>query len=67
MNERDDVNNWAIYRAQQILQREGMDLAKSARSFDHNAIRENGILLARAIAASLIEASAAMSNNRRVS
>ncbi|OJF98737.1 hypothetical protein [Pararhizobium antarcticum] len=60
MNQRDDINTWAIYRAQEILGREGMDLAKSARSFDHKAIRENGMLLARAIAASLIEASATM-------
>jgi hypothetical protein len=59
MQKRDDVENWAVYRAQQILMREGMDLALSARDFDNGAIRAKGKLLAMAIAASLVEASAA--------
>ncbi|CAN7257610.1 hypothetical protein [Pararhizobium sp. LjRoot238] len=58
MRKRDEVENWAVYRAQQILMREGMDLALSARDFDNNTIRAKGKLLAMAIAASLLEASA---------
>lgn len=59
MQKRDDVENWAVYRAQQILMREGMDLALSARDFDSRTVRAKGKLLAMAIAASLVEASAA--------
>lgn len=59
MQKRDDVENWAVYRAQQILMREGMDLALSARDFDTGTVRAKGKLLAMAIAASLVEASAA--------
>ncbi|CAN7279030.1 hypothetical protein LJR255_001311 [Pararhizobium sp. LjRoot255] len=58
MRKRDEVENWAVDRAQQILMREGMDLALSARDFDSNTIRAKGKLLAMAIAASLLEASA---------
>ncbi|WP_276119475.1 MULTISPECIES: hypothetical protein [Pararhizobium] len=58
MQKRDDVENWAVYRAQQILMREGMDLALSARDFDSGTVRAKGKLLAMAIAASLVEASA---------
>lgn len=58
MRKRDDVENWAVYRAQEILMREGMDLALSARDFDSTTIRAKGKLLAMAIAASLVEASA---------
>ncbi|MCV9962209.1 hypothetical protein OIU34_09890 [Pararhizobium sp. BT-229] len=58
MRKRDEVENWAVYRAQQILMREGMDLALSARDFDSGAVRAKGKLLAMAIAASLLEASA---------
>jgi hypothetical protein len=58
MRKRDEVENWAVYRAQQILMREGMDLALSARDLDSRAIRDKGKLLAMAIAASLLEASA---------
>lgn len=59
MQKRDDVENWAVYRAQQILMREGMNLALSARDTDSSMIRAKGKLLAMAIAASLVEASAA--------
>lgn len=59
MRKRDDVENWAVYRAQQILMREGMDLALSARELDSGTMRAKGKLLAMAIAASLVEASAA--------
>ena len=60
MRQRDEVENWAVCRAQQILMREGMDLALSARDFDAGTIRAKGKLLAMAIAASLLEASAAV-------
>lgn len=61
MSKRDDVENWAVFRAQQILMHEGMDLAMSARDSDSGAIRIKGKQLAMAIAASLMEASAARS------
>jgi hypothetical protein len=57
MRKRDEVENWAVNRAQQILMREGMDLALSAREFDSGTVRAKGKLLAMAIAASLVEAS----------
>ncbi|WP_275787514.1 hypothetical protein [Pararhizobium gei] len=57
MRENDDVENWAVHRAQQILMREGMDLALSARDPDTGSVRAKGKLLAMAIAASLMEAS----------
>lgn len=56
MRKRDEVENWAVNRAQQILMREGMDLALSAREFDSGTVRAKGKLLATAIAASLVEA-----------
>lgn len=58
MRKRDEVENWAVNRAQQILMREGMDLALSAREFDNGMVRAKGKQLAMAIAASLVEASA---------
>ena len=57
MNKRDDVENWAVNRAQEILMREGMDLAVSAQDFDVTRVRAKGKQLAMAIAASLVEAS----------
>lgn len=54
---RDDMENWAVNRAQQILMREGMDLAMSAQDFDVSRVRAKGKSLAMAIAASLVEAS----------
>ncbi|NHT74633.1 hypothetical protein C8J35_103271 [Rhizobium sp. PP-F2F-G38] len=59
MGKNDNVENWAVLRAQQILMREGMDLAVSARDANTGAVRAKGKLLAMAIAASLMEASAA--------
>lgn len=59
MRKRDDVENWAVYRAQEILMREGMDLAMSAQDFDSGRVRAKGKLLAMAIASSLVEASRA--------
>ncbi|CZT33876.1 hypothetical protein [Rhizobium sp. 9140] len=59
MGKNDNVENWAVLRAQQILMREGMDLAVSARDANTGTVRAKGKLLAMAIAASLMEASAA--------
>ncbi len=56
MIQREDMTDWAVNRAQEIVMREGFDLIKSARSLDPNAIRMNGVLLAKAIASSLVEA-----------
>lgn len=57
MNHSDDVRTWAVSRAQQILMREGMDLAMSAQDFDKDEVRARGKRLAMAIASSLMEAS----------
>lgn len=59
MGKSDSIENWAVLRAQQILMREGMDLAVSVRDANTGAVRAKGKLLAMAIAASLMEASAA--------
>ena len=59
MAKSDSIENWAVLRAQQILMREGMDLAVSVRDANTGAVRAKGKLLAMAIAASLMEASAA--------
>lgn len=56
MIQREDMTDWAVNRAQEIVMREGFDLIKSARLLDQNAIRANGVLLAKAIASSLVEA-----------
>lgn len=56
MRQREEVENWAVYRAQQIVMREGMNLALSARESDSTDVRAKGKLLAMAIAASLVEA-----------
>ncbi|MDQ0318530.1 hypothetical protein QO002_000668 [Pararhizobium capsulatum DSM 1112] len=58
MHKRDEVENWAVHRAQQIVMREGMDLVLSARDLDPKIIRIRGKQLAMAIATSLVEASA---------
>jgi hypothetical protein len=54
-----DVETWAVQRAQEILMREGMDLAVSALDRNSVAVRAKGKLLAMAIATSLLEASSA--------
>ena len=53
------LENWACDRAQEIMLREGFRLIRSARSGSSTDIRETSLLMARAIAASLVEASAA--------
>ncbi|WP_244475168.1 MULTISPECIES: hypothetical protein [unclassified Rhizobium] len=63
MGKYDSVENWAVLRAQQILMREGMDLAVSVRDANTGAVRAKGKLLAMAIAASLMEASASSLRN----
>ncbi|MDO9415158.1 hypothetical protein [Pararhizobium sp.] len=60
MQQRSETTTWAVNRAQEIVLKEGFDLIKSARTLDQTAIRTNGMLLAKAIAASLVEASAAV-------
>jgi hypothetical protein len=61
MGKFESVENWAVLRAQQILMHEGMELAVSVRDDNTGAVRAKGKLLAMAIAASLMEASAASS------
>lgn len=48
---------WACDKAQEIMLREGFRLIRSARSGSNTEIRETSLLMARAIAASLVEAS----------
>ena len=48
---------WACDKAQEIMLREGFRLIRSARSGSNIEIRETSLLMARAIAASLVEAS----------
>ncbi|MBN9053985.1 hypothetical protein JQ506_03475 [Shinella sp. PSBB067] len=50
---------WACDKAQEIMLREGFRLIRSARSGSNTEIRETSLMMARAIAASLVEASAA--------
>lgn len=59
MQKREEVENWAVHRAQQIVMREGMELVLSGRDLDPNIIRIRGKQLAMAIATSLVEASSA--------
>lgn len=59
MHKRDEVESWAVHRAQQIVMREGMDLMLSARDLDPKIVRIRGKQLAMAIATSLVEASSA--------
>lgn len=48
---------WACDKAQEIMLREGFRLIRSARSGSNTEIRETSLLMARVIAASLVEAS----------
>ncbi|HUH49956.1 MAG TPA: hypothetical protein VLZ56_08905 [Mycoplana sp.] len=50
---------WACNKAQEIVLREGFDLIRSARTGSSIEIRQHSLTLAKAIAASLLEASAA--------
>ena len=53
------LEDWACDKAQEIMLREGFRLIRSARSGTNTEIRETSLLMARGIAASLVEASAA--------
>lgn len=53
------LENWACDKAQEIMLREGFRLIRSVRSGSNTEIRETSLLMARVIAASLVEASAA--------
>ena len=53
------LEHWACDKAQEIMLREGFRLIRSARSGSNTEIRETSLMMARAIAASLVEASAA--------
>ncbi len=50
---------WACDKAQEIMLREGFRLIRSARNGSNTEIRETSLMMARVIAASLVEASAA--------
>lgn len=53
------LEGWACSKAQEIMLREGFRLIRSARSGSNTELRETSLLMARVIAASLVEASAA--------
>lgn len=53
------IEDWACDKAQEIMLREGFRLIRSARSGSNTDIREDSLLMARVIAASLVEASGA--------
>ncbi len=53
------LESWACDKAQEIMLREGFRLIRSARSGSNTEIRETSLLMARVIAASLVEASSA--------
>jgi hypothetical protein len=50
---------WACDKAQEIMLREGFRLIRSARNGSNTEIREMSLMMARVIAASLVEASSA--------
>ncbi len=52
------LEDWACDKAQEIMLREGFRLIRSARSGSNTELRETSLLMARVIAASLVEASA---------
>ncbi|MCF3641483.1 hypothetical protein LXM94_16035 [Rhizobium sp. TRM95111] len=56
---------WACARAQEIVMREGYKLIRSARDGNNPEIRENSMMLAKVIAATLMEASGARSGLRQ--
>ena len=53
------LEHWACDKAQEIMLREGFRLIRTARSGNNTELRETSLLMARAIAASLVEASVA--------
>ncbi|MDX3925671.1 MAG: hypothetical protein QHC90_07655 [Shinella sp.] len=61
------IEAWACDRAQEIMLREGFELIRSARDRNYEEIRANGLLLAKVIAASLVEASSGQHEGKPVS
>ena len=53
------LEGWACDKAQEIMLREGFRLIRSARTGSNIEIRETSLIMARVIAASLVEASSA--------
>ncbi|MCD2180639.1 hypothetical protein OCK02_04095 (plasmid) [Rhizobium sp. TRM96647] len=53
------METWACSKAQEIVLREGFNLIRSARTGNNTEIREHSMMLAKVIAASLLEASVA--------
>ncbi|QRM54451.1 hypothetical protein [Sinorhizobium sp. BG8] len=51
------IEHWACEKAQEIVLREGFNLIRSAREHNNVEIRQHSLMLARAIAATLVEAS----------
>lgn len=51
------IEAWACDKAQEIMLREGFSLIRSARNGSNTEIRETSLVMARAIAASLMDAS----------
>ena len=51
------LKSWACDKAQEIMMREGFRLIRSARMGSNTDIRETSLMMARVIAASLVEAS----------
>ena len=60
------IEVWACDKAQEIMLREGFQLIRSVRSGTNTDIRENSLMMARVIAASLVEASAVTRMSRSV-
>ena len=53
------LEDWACDKPQEIMLRDGFRLIRTARSGSNTELRETSLLMARVIAASLVEASAA--------
>lgn len=53
------IETWACSKAQEIVLREGYNLIRSARTGNNTEIRQHSMMLAKVIAASLLEASVA--------
>lgn len=61
----EELETWACNKAQEIVLREGFDLIRSAREGNNIEIRHNSMTLAKAIAASLVEASTPLPRQSR--
>lgn len=56
MTPKEPIEHWALAKASEIVKREGVALALSARSLDEDAITADSTLLGAAIAEALLEA-----------